>query len=98
MDEADDFPRGGGTRENMREKKKKRMSKTKQGFLSASERPTPNHQLWKRKGAESKREKGEKKKKKKRSNTHRVADKKHGAEMYPTDENLFIIKQRKRSR
>ncbi|XP_072318562.1 zinc finger CCHC domain-containing protein 7 [Eucyclogobius newberryi] len=88
LDEADDFPRGGGEGEEMERKKKgKKMKKNgqalcwtearKRGFLSEPAKKIYNQ-----------------KKKKKEKN----ANKNMSEKMYPTDENLFIIKQRKRKR
>ncbi|XP_044046079.1 zinc finger CCHC domain-containing protein 7 [Siniperca chuatsi] len=101
LDEADDFPRGGGKGEYI-EKKRNRMKKTKQARSVAPEGhrdSRPDRLFWTVTGEMqgSKQEKGEKKRKR-RNRARRIADKKLDAQMYPTDENLFIIKQRKRHR
>lgn len=102
LDEADDFPRGGRKGENLKMKKKKKK-KTKQApsVPPQGHRDSRPDRLWtgtgEMQGSESKQEKG-KKKRMRRSLSRRTADKKLAAQMYPTDENLFIIKQRKRSR
>lgn len=106
LDEADDFPRGGGKREKEEEKKKKKrkMMKKTTGVTPEGHRGSgPQRLCWTVSGATqgsgSKQENGEKKAKKKRNRDRRNSDKKNSAPMYPTDENLFIIKQRrKRSR
>ncbi|XP_038569426.1 zinc finger CCHC domain-containing protein 7 [Micropterus salmoides] len=104
VDEAHDFPRGGGKEENTKEKKKKRnrMKKTKQAPSVTPDGhgdSRPDRLCWTvtREMQGSKQEKGDKKRKR-RNRNRRIADKKRDAQMYPTDENLFIIKQRKRSR
>lgn len=104
LDEADDFPRGGGKGKNMemKSKKRKRTKKTKpvpsvppEGHRDSR----PNPLCWtvtgEMQGSVSKPEKG---KRKRRNQAQRIANKKGEAQMYPTDENLFIIKQRKRRR
>ncbi|XP_008276647.1 zinc finger CCHC domain-containing protein 7 [Stegastes partitus] len=104
-DEADDFPRGGGTGESIQKKKrKKRMNKMKQvpfGLTGGHKDSRPDY-LCKTVGGmtpgpQSKTDKA-KKNQKRRDRNLRKADKQFGAEMYPTDENLFAIKQRKRRR
>ncbi|XP_035515895.1 zinc finger CCHC domain-containing protein 7 [Morone saxatilis] len=104
LDEADDFPRGRGKGENteMMKKKKKRMRKGKQVSSVTPEGHRdgrPGRLRWtvtgEMQGSESKAEKG---KKKKKNRPRRSTDKKLAEQMYPTDENLFIIKQRKRKR
>ncbi|XP_023124952.2 zinc finger CCHC domain-containing protein 7 [Amphiprion ocellaris] len=105
FDEADDFPRGGGTGESMQKKKKKRrMNKMKQvpfGLPGGHRDSRPDYLCRTVKGAtpgpQSKQQKA-KKNPKRRDRNLRKADKQFGAEMYPTDENLFSIKQRKRRR
>lgn len=83
LDEAEDFPRG-GAKGGSAGKKKQWKKKNKQGCVGGMQG--------------SVQEKGEKKRKKKKNRVQRIADKKAETQMYPTDENLFIIKQRKRSR
>ncbi|XP_051240938.1 zinc finger CCHC domain-containing protein 7 isoform X2 [Dicentrarchus labrax] len=101
LDEADDFPRGRGKGENteMMKKKKKRMRKAKQVPPEGHRDGRPDRLHWtvtgEMQGSESKAEKG---RKKKRNRARRTTDKKLAEQMYPTDENLFIIKQRKRKR
>lgn len=102
LDEADDFPRGGGRGENteMKKKKKTKKKKVKQGPSVPPEGRKPDR-LWsvsgEMPGSAIKREKGEKRRMR-RNHARKIADKKLAAQMYPTDENLFIIKQRKRHR
>lgn len=92
LDESADFPRGGGKAGNLEKKKKKRNKKMKEGYRDSRLCWTVSGEL---QGAELKQN-GEKKKK--RNRARRTGDKKTAPPMYPTDENLFIIKQRKRSR
>ncbi|XP_070684326.1 zinc finger CCHC domain-containing protein 7 [Pempheris klunzingeri] len=106
FDEADDFPRGGAKGENtemrrMKKKKKKKTTSQVPPVPSDSHRDSRPDRLWavsrETQGSESKREKREMKRMK-RSKARRIADKKLAAQMYSTDENLFIIKQRKHHR
>ncbi|XP_031141665.1 zinc finger CCHC domain-containing protein 7 [Sander lucioperca] len=99
LDEADDFPRGGGKGEDI-VKKRNRLKKTKQVPLAQPEghrKSRPDRLCWtvtgEMQGSASKQEKG---KRKKRNRARKSADKKGAAQMYPTDENLFIIKQKKK--
>lgn len=101
LDEAADFPRGRGKGENSAQKKSrgKKMKKTK---VEGHREGRPDRLRWNVAGgmqrSESKQELGASGKKK-RYRGRRIAGSKHHAEpMYPTDENLFIIKQRKRNR
>uniref|UniRef100_A0A3Q1FHJ8 Zinc finger CCHC domain-containing protein 7 n=1 Tax=Acanthochromis polyacanthus TaxID=80966 RepID=A0A3Q1FHJ8_9TELE len=95
----------GGTGESMQKKKKKRrMNKMKQvlfGLPGGHRDGRPDYLCRTVKGAmpgpQSKQQKA-KKNPKRRDRNLRKADKQFGAEMYPTDENLFSIKQRKRRR
>ncbi|XP_071360787.1 zinc finger CCHC domain-containing protein 7 [Trachinotus anak] len=101
LDEAADFPRGRGKGEMIEKKKKqrKRMKKTKELAPEGNRDSRPHRLFWTaRQGSESKQENGEKRKRKRRNRDWRTADKKLSAPMYPSDENLFIIKQRKRHR
>ncbi|XP_033828152.1 zinc finger CCHC domain-containing protein 7 [Periophthalmus magnuspinnatus] len=83
LDEADDFPRGGGQGEEMeRRKKSKKMKKNGQSLC------------WTNTSKQAKDKSGNPSKKKK----NKKASKKTSDKMYPTDENLFIIKQRKHKR
>uniref|UniRef100_A0A667Y7R0 Zinc finger CCHC domain-containing protein 7 n=2 Tax=Myripristis murdjan TaxID=586833 RepID=A0A667Y7R0_9TELE len=97
FNEADDFPRGGVTGEK-KEKKNKRKKKNRQGLLGPPEahfRPaarTPDRLFGVGPGGEMKR------KRRRARGRERKAANMAAADMYPTDENLFIIKQRKRKR
>lgn len=98
FDEADDFPRGGAKGETVEMKKKKKRKKTKTPnavFPAPSDghkRPDCPSLMDGMPNSESKLEK---KKRKKRSQKLRIAEKRLDSKMYPTDENLFIIKQRR---
>ncbi|XP_029295002.1 zinc finger CCHC domain-containing protein 7 [Cottoperca gobio] len=95
LNEADDFPRGGGKGVA---KEKKRMMKRKHvpEKLPKGQKDRPRwSKTGEMQGSASKQEKG---KKNRRNRAQRNADKNGAAQMYPTDENLFIIKQRKRHR
>ncbi|XP_058496162.1 zinc finger CCHC domain-containing protein 7 [Solea solea] len=82
LDEADDFPRGRGKgRGIVGKKSNKNKMKTKEEPKGGQRDRRPDHLF------------GEKRKK---NQARRVSNKKSAASMYPTDENLFIIKQRKR--
>ncbi|XP_019130688.2 zinc finger CCHC domain-containing protein 7 isoform X2 [Larimichthys crocea] len=103
LDEADDFPRGGSKAAgiDMKKKKKRKKERTQKIKPVSSETPNgrrrgrPDHLFGNGQtpGSDSKPEKA---KRRKRNRAQRVADKKLAGQMYPTDENLFIIKQRKR--
>lgn len=103
LDEADDFPRGGSKAAgiDMKKKKKRKKERTQKMKPVSSETPNgrrrgrPDHLFGNGQtpGSDSKPEKA---KRRKRNRAQRVADKKLAGQMYPTDENLFIIKQRKR--
>lgn len=102
LDEADDFPRGGGRGEKEEKKKKRKMMRKTTG-PEGHRGGGPQRLCWTvtggMQGSGSKLENGEKKMRKKKNRERRNSDKKNSAPMYPTDENLFIIKQRrKRSR
>ncbi|KAM4750393.1 zinc finger CCHC domain-containing protein 7 [Anableps anableps] len=97
VDEADDFPRGGGPQENKTEKMKmkKKRCRTKQVYSSMP------GDVWRTGGERSEDPKSkiqtrEKKRQKRRS--HKSAKKQLGGPMYSEEDNLFLIKQRKRSR
>ncbi|XP_056228615.1 zinc finger CCHC domain-containing protein 7 [Seriola aureovittata] len=103
LDEADDFPRGGGKGEKLEKKRKKNRMKKTMELPPEGHRGSRSHRpCWTvtggMQGSESRQENGEKKTRKRRNRDRRTADKKLSAPMYPTDENLFIIKQRKRNR
>uniref|UniRef100_A0A3B4VJI6 Zinc finger CCHC domain-containing protein 7 n=1 Tax=Seriola dumerili TaxID=41447 RepID=A0A3B4VJI6_SERDU len=85
FDEADDFPRGGGKGEKLEKKRKKNRMKKTMELPPEGHRGSRSHRpCWTTR--------------KRRNRDRRTADKKLSAPMYPTDENLFIIKQRKRNR
>lgn len=92
VDEADDFPRGGGQGEEM-EKNKKRKKMKKNGRPLCWTEPAGRQGF----PTEQTKEK-EENCKRRRNKASRKANKNVSAQMYPTDENLFIIKQRKRRR
>lgn len=101
FDEADDFPRGGTKGETVEMKKKKKRKKTK----TPNAVPSARSDGHKRQdcpssldGMPNSESKLERKKKKKRSQKLRIAEKRLDSKMYPTDENLFIIKQRRGKR
>lgn len=88
LNETDDFPRGGGKRRDT-EKKGKKLGKKNH----VPEKLPRSHWLKteEMQGSASKQEKG---KRNKRNRYRKNSD----ASQYPTDENLFTIKQRKRHR
>ncbi|XP_073334206.1 zinc finger CCHC domain-containing protein 7 [Pagrus major] len=99
LDEADDFPRGGGKAASLDIKKKKKR-KPKQAPSAAPEGhkgSKADRRSWtgEMHGSESKPDKA---KRKRGYKNKRFAEKKAAAQTHPTDENLFNIKQRKRSR
>lgn len=103
FDDADDFPRGGGkgeASEIKKKKKKKRPRKPKQVSSVPPEGHTdrrPDYPSWT--GEMQRMEsKPEKRRRQRRPQTMRTDGKKANRQMYPTDENLFIIKQRRRHR
>ncbi|KAK7929434.1 hypothetical protein WMY93_005829 [Mugilogobius chulae] len=84
FDESDDFPRGGGEGEEVEKGKKgKKMKKNGQSLCWTDAR---------RQKTNNNSVNQRKKKKTKKANTNMTN------KMYPTDENLFVIKQRKRKR
>lgn len=87
VDEADDFPRGGSKGQN-----KKRFKKSKR---SPEEQSRPTRPAWL---GETTAAPHPDKRKRKRGREARIASKKSDAHMYPADENLFLIKQRRRNR
>uniref|UniRef100_A0A3Q3KTM9 Zinc finger CCHC domain-containing protein 7 n=1 Tax=Mastacembelus armatus TaxID=205130 RepID=A0A3Q3KTM9_9TELE len=98
LDEADDFPRGGGKGESMeKSKKKKKIKKAKEVPPKGFRDSRPDHLCWtvtgEMQGSESSGRKKKKKKERNQQNNKNIA-----TPMYPTDENLFIIKQRKHKR
>ncbi|XP_030003658.1 zinc finger CCHC domain-containing protein 7 [Sphaeramia orbicularis] len=94
VDETSDFPRGGGNRGDAeRRRRKKKMKKNGRPdrlcwTASADSQSLPNEQAKKNKGETHRKGKNQ---------AWRTPDKRT-PQMYPTDENLFIIKQRKRKR
>lgn len=95
VDEADDFPRGGGKGGNKQMNKKRKMKgipPKPRGEAGDSSRGrlfgTAKGPAW---GLPS-----DQKKKKRKRNRNQKTGQKAAAEKYPTDENLFIIKQRRR--
>lgn len=86
LDDADDFPRGGGQGEEAERKKKNKKIKKNGRSLCWTETG--------QQGVASEHSRKEKRKDKAKWN----ANKKIKTQMYPTDENLFIIKQKKRKR
>lgn len=93
FDEADDFPRGGSKGQNM-----KRFKKSKQ---VPEEQNIPNRPAWLGETAATVVAAAPPhpgKRKKKRGRGSRLGGKIADVQMYPTDENLFIIKQRRRTR
>lgn len=101
FDEADAFPRGGAKGETIEMKKKKKRKKTKTPNTVPSA-PSDGHKrqdcLSLMDGMPNSESKLEMKKRKKRSQKLRIAEKRLDSKMYPTDENLFIIKQRRGKR
>ncbi|KAM3623082.1 uncharacterized protein V6R79_006634 [Siganus canaliculatus] len=100
LDEAEDFPRGRGKKQNIEVKRKNKKMKKKPNQVPEGNRGgRPGHLFWTAKGetpgSQSKSPKG---KGWKKSQTWRMNDQKQEERMYPTDENLFTIKQRKRRR
>ncbi|KAI4787115.1 hypothetical protein KUCAC02_036676, partial [Chaenocephalus aceratus] len=90
LNETDDFPRGGGKRRDT-EKKGKKLGK-KNHVPEKQPRYQPHWlKTEEMQGSASKQEKG---KRNKRNRYRKNSD----ASQYPTDENLFTIKQRKRHR
>uniref|UniRef100_A0A1A7XGQ8 Zinc finger CCHC domain-containing protein 7 n=1 Tax=Iconisemion striatum TaxID=60296 RepID=A0A1A7XGQ8_9TELE len=85
-DEAEDFPRGGG----LQQKDKHKRNKKKHDSLFQIKGQNDHRQA-------SKDQKG-KKKKNRKTHAQMTANKKSDAQNYPEDDNLFIIKQRKRRR
>ncbi|XP_037619985.1 zinc finger CCHC domain-containing protein 7 [Sebastes umbrosus] len=98
VDEADDFPRGRGKGEDT-EKKRKRSRNRKKSLPEGHGECRPDRLFGtipeEMQGLASKPQKG---KRNRRSRAWKNADKNNDEQMYPTDENLFIIKQRKRRR
>ncbi|XP_068607296.1 zinc finger CCHC domain-containing protein 7 [Brachionichthys hirsutus] len=95
FDEAHDFPRGGGKSKVREMKRHKRMKNPVAGKGQSDGRP--NRPCWTGEIQRS-RSKPERGRRMKRNQTRRIANKNVDAQVYPTDENLFTIKQRKRSR
>ncbi|XP_065814936.1 zinc finger CCHC domain-containing protein 7 [Labrus bergylta] len=94
LDEADDFPRGGAAKKQRKKKEKHAPSGPPGGHGDGR----ADRLSWTVKGEMqgSQQQKGEKKKRKRKQQGKGDSNKNHDAHMYPTDENLFIIKQKKR--
>lgn len=92
FDEAEDFPRGGGKAAVIKKKNKWKKKKTP-GKGGGDGKPDGLFGT-----GEMQRSKPEKKRRKRVNPASRTANKNLNTPMYPTDENLFIIKQRKRKR
>lgn len=97
--EVKDFPRGGATGENRKMWRKKNKMKDVPSAQPGGHTEKRKGQLagsagGKMLGSKSKQEKRAKKK----NRAPGTVDKKTGAGMYPADDNLFLIKQRKRKR
>ncbi|KAI9519116.1 hypothetical protein NQZ68_031388 [Dissostichus eleginoides] len=90
LNETDDFPRGGGKRGDT-EKKGKKLGKRKHVPVKLPKGRPHWLETEEMQGSASKQEKG---KRNKRNRYRKNSD----ASQYPTDENLFTIKQRKRHR
>lgn len=100
FDEADDFPRGGGKAASLEIKKKKRRRKPKRAPSAAPaghKGSKADRHSWtgEMHGSEPKPDKA---KRKRGFKNKKFAEKKAAANTHPSDENLFLIKQRKRSR
>lgn len=100
FDEADDFPRGGGKAASLEIKKKKRRRKPKRAPSAApaghkSSKADRHSWTGEMHGSEPKPDKA---KRKRGFKNKKFAEKKAVAKTHPLDENLFLIKQRKRSR
>ncbi|KAM9770811.1 zinc finger CCHC domain-containing protein 7 isoform 2-T2 [Menidia menidia] len=100
LDESDDLPRGGGPEENAERRKGKGRNRKKMKGPPLSmpdrQRDTRPEQLF-RTGKKPRPTPKQPKVEKKRKWKNR-ADKQLGEQMYPDDEDLFTIKQRKRRR
>ncbi|KAM4604112.1 zinc finger CCHC domain-containing protein 7 [Polymixia lowei] len=95
VNEDDDFPRGGGGQGQTKKKKKRKNKNAPAEAHGAPVNPkphTPDRQSGTGPAVEAKRKKA------RNRGRYRKAANRAAAEMYPTDENLFIIKQRKRKR
>ncbi|XP_060921173.1 zinc finger CCHC domain-containing protein 7 isoform X2 [Labrus mixtus] len=94
LDEADDFPRGGATKKQ----RKKKETHAPSGPPGGHGDGRADRLSWTVRGEVqgSRQQKGEKKKRKRKQEGKGDSNKNHDAHMYPTDENLFIIKQKKR--
>lgn len=93
IDETVDFPRGGAKGETMKKMRKKTKKPKQVSSVGLEGQSRPNHPPWVGEMQRSISQPEKRKRKKPRN-----AWKKHDVQMYPTDENLFIIKQRRRRR
>lgn len=98
LDEADDFPRGGGKGENIVRKKTRKRAKKPKEVPSAPPAghgySRPNRLCWTGEMPRSKSEPMKRRRRKKKGQKSSTDNKKLNSQMYPADENLFIIKQR----
>lgn len=99
FNEAEDFPRGGGMGENRKKKRKKKKMNHVPSAQPGGHTEKRSNPLFGSVGGKVQGPKAKQEKRKKRKNqAPTTADKKTGAQMYPADDNLFFIKQRKRRR
>uniref|UniRef100_A0A3Q2ZPJ2 Zinc finger CCHC domain-containing protein 7 n=1 Tax=Kryptolebias marmoratus TaxID=37003 RepID=A0A3Q2ZPJ2_KRYMA len=98
LGEDEDLPRGGGMQPN--KKKKKKVNKTTQVslFQPQGHKGSNSNHLCRTVGGGMQRLASNNKKGEKRKNWKNYNNKKVGAQLYPEDDDLFIIKQRKRRR
>uniref|UniRef100_A0A1A8J8L3 Zinc finger CCHC domain-containing protein 7 n=1 Tax=Nothobranchius kuhntae TaxID=321403 RepID=A0A1A8J8L3_NOTKU len=99
LDEAEDFPRGGGSQQKGKHTKNKRNKRKQVSLfqLKAQNDSGSDPDRERTLGLASKNQKG-KKKKNGKLHAQKTANKKSGAQYYPEDDDLFIIKQCKKRR
>lgn len=97
LDEGGDLPRGGLQRETgeMKKRKKTKMKKPNRDASAPSGGRTKRDSPGWRDRTANPDSKQEKKKQKKKLQKMKMAEKRLQSPMYPTDENLFTIKQRR---
>lgn len=97
LDEGGDLPRGGlkGETGEMKKRKKMKTKKPNRVALALSDGRTKRDSPGWRDRAQNPDSKQEKKKQKKKWQKMKIAEKRLQSPMYPTDENLFMIKQRR---
>uniref|UniRef100_A0A3Q2UVB6 Zinc finger CCHC domain-containing protein 7 n=1 Tax=Haplochromis burtoni TaxID=8153 RepID=A0A3Q2UVB6_HAPBU len=96
FNEAEDFPRGGGMGENKKKRRKKKKMNHVPSAQPGGHTEKRSNPLFGSVGGKVHGPKAKQEKRKKRKNqAPATADKKTGAQMYPADDNLFFIKQRK---